>query len=96
MNNYDWLDRKTPRSVDQLRLWPENPRLTPGEQHYSLSEYTEDLTLEDAEKINFFELAKAIVKQGFIPFDPIIVWQNLENEKFYVAEGNRRILILKL
>jgi hypothetical protein len=41
-------------------------------------------------------LAKAIVKQGFIPFDPIIVWQNEENEKFYVAEGNRRILVLKL
>lgn len=96
MSNYDWLDKKTPRSVDQLKLWPENPRLTPGEQHYSLSEYTEDITLEEAEKLNFFELAKAIVKQGFIPFDPIIVWQNIENEKFYVAEGNRRILILKL
>lgn len=96
MSNYEWLDRKTPRSVDQLRLWPENPRLTPGEHHISLSDYTDDLTSEEAEKISFFDLAKAIVKQGFIPFDPIVVWQNPDNEKFYVAEGNRRILILKL
>ncbi|MEJ7780655.1 MAG: hypothetical protein WKF68_13820 [Daejeonella sp.] len=96
MNNYEWLDRKTPRSVDQLKLWPENPRLTPGEHHLTLADYAEDITSEDAEKIGFFDLAKAIAKQGFIPFDPIVVWQNPDNEKFYVAEGNRRVLILKL
>jgi hypothetical protein len=96
MNKYEWLDKKTPRSVDQLRMWPENPRLTPGEHHISLSDYTDDLTSEDTEKVSFFDLAKAIVRQGFIPFDPIVVWQNPENEKFYVAEGNRRVLILKL
>ena len=38
MNNYDWLDKKTSRSVDNLRLWAENPRLTPGEIHLSLSD----------------------------------------------------------
>jgi hypothetical protein len=96
MSNYEWLDKKTPRSVDQLKLWPGNPRLSPDENHISISDYAEDFTLEDADKTSFFDLAKAIVKLGFIPFDPIVVWQNLENEKFYVAEGNRRILILKL
>lgn len=93
---YDWLNKKTPRSVAQLRLWPENPRLTPGENHISLSDYVEDFTLEDADKTSFVDLAKAIANQGFIPFDPIVVWQNPDNEKFYVAEGNRRILVLKL
>ncbi|RZJ49967.1 MAG: hypothetical protein EOO44_17290 [Flavobacterium sp.] len=96
MQNHEWLDKRTPRSVDELRLWSENPRLTPGEQHISLSDYTEDFTSEEPERISFFELAKAIVKQGFVPFDPIIVWQNPANGKFYVAEGNRRVLILKL
>ncbi|MBE9602664.1 hypothetical protein [Pedobacter sp. MC2016-24] len=96
MDNYEWLDKKTPRSVDQLRLWPANPRLTPDEQHTTLSDYTEDFTLEEADRVSFIDLAKAIAKKGFIPFDPIIVWQSPENEKFYVAEGNRRVLILKL
>jgi hypothetical protein len=43
MKKYDWLNKKTPRSVDQLKLWPENPRLNPEESHLYLSDYAEDL-----------------------------------------------------
>jgi len=93
---YEWLNRKTPRSVDQLRLWPENPRLNPEEKHIQLSDFVEDLINEDADKKQFFKLLKSIVEDGFIPADPIIVWKNEENDKFYVAEGNRRVLALKL
>ena len=39
---------------------------------------------------------KSISENGFIPSDPIVVWKNTDNEKFYVAEGNRRVLALKL
>lgn len=96
MKKYDWLNNKTPRSVDQLRLWPENPRLNPIEKHIRLSDYVDDLTATDADKKHFYELIKSISEDGFIPADPIVVWQNKENNKYYVAEGNRRVLALKL
>ena len=43
-NKYDWLEKKTPRSVENLRLWNENPRLNPEERHITLADFTEDLT----------------------------------------------------
>lgn len=93
--NYDWLVKKTPRSVDQLRLWPQNPRLNPDEGHLHLSDFAEDLTNDEVEKNHFFDLVKSIVEDGFIPADPIVIWKD-DNGKFYVAEGNRRVLALKL
>ena len=95
-DKYEWLNKKTPRSVDQLRLWPENPRLNPEESHTQLSDFAEDLTIEDADKKQFFKLIKSIVDDGFIQADPVVVWKNEKNERFYVAEGNRRVLALKL
>ena len=94
-NKYDWLEKKTPRSVEQLRLWNENPRLNPEEKHITLADFTEDLIAEDNEKKHFFDLLKSISK-GFIPADPIIVWKDDSSKKFYVAEGNRRVLAIKL
>jgi hypothetical protein len=93
---YNWLNKKTPRSVDQLRLWDGNPRLNPEENHIQISDFAEDLTFDDSDKKQFFKLIKSIVEDGFIPADPVIVWKNVENEKYYVAEGNRRVLALKL
>lgn len=92
---HEWLHKKTPRSVDQLRLWPGNPRLTPDESHIYLSDYAEDLTNDENEKSHFFDLIKSILNDGFIPADPIVVWKE-KNKHFYVAEGNRRVLALKL
>ncbi|PZD76555.1 ParB N-terminal domain-containing protein [Mesonia sp. K7] len=94
--NYDWLIKKTPRSVDQLKLWPENPRLNPEETHLTLKEYAEDLTFDNAEKNDFFALVNSIVADGFVPADPVVVWKNEKNNKYYVAEGNRRVIALKL
>ena len=93
---YEWLNKKTPRSVDLLKLWPENPRLNPEEKHIQLSDFAEDLTFDDADKKQFFKLLKSIAEDGFIPADPVVVWKNEENDKYYVAEGNRRVLALKL
>ncbi len=95
MKDFSWLNNKTPRAVDQLRLWPENPRLNPEETHIYLSDYANDLT-SDRDRSYFFDLVKSIIEDGFIPADPIVVWQNDSNGKFYVAEGNRRVLALKL
>lgn len=94
--NYEWLSKRTYRAVDELRLWPDNPRLNPDQSHVYLSDYAEDLISDDGERDGFCELVKSIAEMGFIPSDPIVVWQNEKNKKFYVAEGNRRVLALKL
>ena len=92
---YDWLEKKTPRSIEQLRLWNENPRLNPEEKHIILADFTEDFIADDNEKKHFFDLLKSIADE-YVPADPIIVWKDPESQKFYVAEGNRRVLALKL
>lgn len=94
--NYKWLVKKSLRSVDLLRLWTENPRLDPESTYTTTRDFAEGITSIPAERDSFIDLAKSIVNLGFIPADPIVVWQHPENFKFYVAEGNRRVLILKL
>lgn len=96
IEKYDWLNKKTPRAVDQIRLWSENPRLNPEENHLTLSDFAEDLTAETADRNDFYALVNSIVEDGFVPADPIVVWKNEENQKYYVAEGNRRLVALKL
>lgn len=91
---YNWLEKRTPRSIDQLRLWNENPRLNPDETHLTIVDFTEDMISDENEKKHFFDLLKSLANE-YIPADPIVVWQ-ASNKKFYVAEGNRRVLALKL
>lgn len=91
---YNWLEKKTPRSIEQLKLWSENPRLNPDEPHSSVADFAEDLIADETDKLHFFDLLKSIAS-GYIPADPIVVWQE-HDHKFYVAEGNRRVLALKL
>ena len=93
---FDWLENRALRAVDQLRLWPDNPRLDPEEEHVRIADYVSDLMKDTGEKNSFISLIKSIAHHGFVPGDPIVVWQNESNDKFYVAEGNRRVLALKL
>ena len=95
MNN-QWLINKTPRSVGQLRLWAENPRLNPGHEYVRLSDFAESFTHEPSDRKEFLKLVKSIAEDGFVPADPIVVWQKQSNQKYYVAEGNRRVVALKL
>lgn len=95
-NKYDWLLKKNLRSVDKLRLWAYNPRLDPEETYLTIRDFAEEITRTESDKTNFFSLVKSIANLGYIPGDPIVVWQNEENLRYYVAEGNRRILALKL
>jgi hypothetical protein len=94
MIDYTWLEKKRKLSVDSLRPWPYNPRLNPEESHIFISDYAEDMVTES--KDDFISLVKSIAEFGYVPADPIIVWKNEDNEKYYVAEGNRRLIALKL
>ncbi len=95
-NDYNWLLKKSPRSVINLRLWHNNPRLDPENTYSHLKEFVEEMTSTTADRTDFINLAKSIVKKSFIPADPVVVWQDVNNKKYYVAEGNRRIAVLKL
>lgn len=94
MARYEWLEKKRKLTVDNLRPWSENPRLNPEETHVTISDYAEDFISEN--KDDFFDLMKSIAEFGYVPADPIIVWKKEENDKYYVAEGNRRLIALKL
>lgn len=95
-NKYDWLNKKNNRSVDNIHLWAENPRLNQDAEYSSTKDIAEEFVRENKEKEGLISLAKSIVSLGFIPADPIVIWQDSASNKYYVAEGNRRILILKL
>ena len=94
-NSDNWWEKRVLRSVDNLKLWVDNPRLDPIESHVRLADFIEDLMSDDSEKREFLDLLRSIADRGFMSFDPIVVWKD-EHEKYVVAEGNRRVLALKL
>jgi len=96
MADYSWFNKRRQRSIDQLRPWSNNPRLNPEEQHVNLRDYIEDIIQEAGDKGSFMDLIRSIATNGFIPADPIVVWKDGKNDRYYVAEGNRRVLALKL
>ena len=96
MKKYEWLEKKHLRSVDSLRLWSENPRLNPDGKYVKLLDYVEDLLSDNSEKDSFIKLLTSIADKGFLSIDPIVVWQKEGNSDLYVAEGNRRVIALKL
>jgi hypothetical protein len=95
MSKSDWWNKRVLRSVDNLKFWQNNPRLDPAEEHIRLNDFVEDLISVESEKNSFLDLIKSISNQGFMPIDPVVVWQH-ENKQYIVAEGNRRVLALKL
>ena len=62
----------------------------------NIRDYIEDIIQEDGDKKSFMDLVRSIAINGFIPADPIVVWKDEKNDRYYVAEGNRRVLALKL
>ena len=59
MKQYEWLEKRTPRSVDELRLWSANPRLNPEEDHIYLTDYAQDLLSDEGERESFLNLLKS-------------------------------------
>lgn len=95
-NKYDWLLKKNIRSVDNLKLWGQNPRLDPDNHYLTIRDFAEEMTVINSDRESLIDLAQSFVTRGFIPADPVVIWQSDENQKYYVAEGNRRVLVLKL
>lgn len=91
-----WWENRVLRSVDNLRLWQENPRLDPSSRLVKVRDFVEELISDANDKQDFIELITSIANRGFESFDPIVVWQNDSDKNFYVAEGNRRVMALKL
>lgn len=95
-NKEKWWDKRVIRSVDNLKLWDGNPRFDMDGKLSNLRDYVEELISDTNDEQNFISLLKSIADRGFISLDPIVVWQDQESKKFIVAEGNRRIMALKL
>lgn len=91
-----WWENRVLRSVDNLRLWRENPRLDPSSQPVKVRDYVEELISDVNDKQDFIDLLTSIANRGFVSFDPVVVWQDEDDKHFYVAEGNRRVMALKL
>ena len=91
-----WWENRVLRSVDNLKLWHENPRLDPSSRLVTVRDYVEELINDPIDEQNFINLVRSIATRGFMSFDPIIVWQDDETRLFVVAEGNRRVMALKL
>ena len=90
-----WWENRVLRSVDNLKLWHDNPRLDPSNKLVTVRDYVEELIADPIDEQNFLALMKSISVRGFMSFDPVVVWQN-EDKHFVVAEGNRRVMALKL
>lgn len=92
----NWWENRVLRSVDNLKLWQENPRLDPSSRLVKVRDFVEELISDANDKQDFIELITSIANRGFESFDPIVVWQDDNDKNFYVAEGNRRVMALKL
>ncbi|WP_027670529.1 ParB/Srx family N-terminal domain-containing protein [Rheinheimera baltica] len=93
--NKNWWENRVLRSVDNLKLWHDNPRLDPANKLITVRDYVEELIADPTDEQKFIDLMKSIATRGFLSFDPVVVWQN-EDQHFVVAEGNRRVMALKL
>ena len=91
----NWWESRVLRAVDNLKLWHDNPRLDPSNKLVTVRDYVEELIADPIDEQNFIALMKSIAVRGFTSFEPVVVWQN-EDKYFVVAEGNRRVMALKL
>ena len=94
-NNKKWWENRVLRTIDNLKLWSDNPRLDPSSKLVKVRDFVEELISDSTDEQNFLSLLKSIATRGFMAFEPIVIWKN-EDDHFMVAEGNRRVMALKL
>src|SRR4051794_40767901 len=86
------LKQVVPRSVAELLLDPENPRL-PADldnlNQHALVRYFDD-------SYNLDELADSMLKEGFFGEEPLLTIPGTDGGTRIVVEGNRRLATLKL
>lgn len=78
-------------SVKHLHLYIDNPRLP----HSGSEEEALFLLVED-QKRKLLSLAKDIASNGLSPLENIAVFPHFKRGHYFVAEGNRRVAVLKL
>ncbi len=86
-DRFEW---ETVRTLDELELDPENPRLPPRYRGATQQELLEVLS----GRFDVEGLAEAIVEAGFLAQDPIAGYES--SGRIRVREGNRRVAAIKL
>lgn len=87
----------------KIFLDPNNPRIAPDRgSRYDKpdeifdEELQKDLTTRVYKVYQAGELEDAIIAQGWVPIDPIIVWQHPDRpDNYIVVEGNTRVSVLR-
>lgn len=93
----NWMTTRKLRSVGQLKLWDKNPRLDQSQSYRQLHSFAEGIcTASAGDEEGLVKLVESISKRGFQSIDPVVVWKDPKDGRFRVAEGNRRVLALKL
>ena len=87
-----WSEKRVTRSVTNLKLWDENPRLERANAPRNQKQILEEIVLNDNQ---FLPLVRSIVSEGFQYFDIIVVYRD-DRGNHLVLEGNRRVAGLKL
>ena len=59
-----WWDNRVIRSVDNLKLWSENPRLDASSKLVTLKDYVEELISDANDEQNFLSLLRSIASRG--------------------------------
>ena len=71
--NKNWWENRVLRSVDNLKLWHDNPRLDPANKLITVRDYVEELIADPTDEQKFIDLMKSIATRGFLSFDPVVV-----------------------
>jgi hypothetical protein len=60
-----WWENRVLRSVDNLKLWHENPRFDPSNKLVAVRDYVEELLSDSNDEQNFISLLKSIATVAF-------------------------------
>lgn len=102
-NSFSDLGEPIKVPFDKIYIDPNNPRISPdpGSRYEDPDEIFDDefqkeLTTLTYDIYNAGELEDAIVAQGWVPIDSILVWEHPDRPKHYiVVEGNTRTSLLR-
>ena len=102
-NHFNDLGPRDEVPFDSVFIDPNNPRISPNRSsryedpdEIFDSELQQQLTTKTYKVYNAQELEDAIAEQGWIPIDPIIVWEHPDRKGHYVVvEGNTRTSVLR-
>lgn len=102
-NHFSDLGPRIEVPFDSVFIDPNNPRISPDRSSRYQDpdeifdpELQQKLTEEAYKVYPANDLEDAIVEQGWIPIDPIIVWEHPDRKEHYiVVEGNTRTSVLR-